>query len=117
MLESNAIYEISEDNNHAWREVNVTVSNIAPVAYIDSISPSPAVEGEVVTFSGHGTDVDGFVVAYNWRSSVDGFLSDQSSFTTSDISIGNHTLTVTAVDNAGNNASASQNFTVILLAA
>lgn len=56
MLESNAIYEISEENNHAWREVNVTVSNLPPVAYIDSISPSPAVDGDNVAFIGYDTD-------------------------------------------------------------
>ncbi|MFQ6105604.1 MAG: hypothetical protein ACE5NL_00850 [Candidatus Hydrothermarchaeaceae archaeon] len=36
--------------------------NLPPTAYIDSISPSPAVVGEEVTFTGHGTDPDDSVL-------------------------------------------------------
>ncbi|MGB9716140.1 MAG: hypothetical protein ACPL1G_07020, partial [Thermodesulfovibrionales bacterium] len=47
--------------------------NAPPVAIIDSISPNPALPGQVVTFSGHGTDADGdAITGYNWRSSIDG---------------------------------------------
>jgi hypothetical protein len=76
-------------------------SNIPPVAYIDSITPSPAVEGDAVSFTGHGEDEDGSVVAYDWRSSIDGFLSDQASFSASSLSVGNHTIYFKVQDDDG----------------
>jgi hypothetical protein len=63
-----------------------------PTAYIDSISPNPAISGQIVTFSGHGTDSDGSIVAYNWRSGIDGPLSTSSSFNTTLLSVGTHTI-------------------------
>jgi hypothetical protein len=96
-----AINEIREDNNHAWAEVEVTVSNVAPVAYIDSITPSPAVDGEIVTFIGHGTDEDGIVTGYNWRSDVNGDLSTQASFSNSVLSVGTHTIYFKVQDDDG----------------
>jgi hypothetical protein len=70
---------------------DVTITR-APTAYIDSISPNPAISGQVVTFSGHGTVSDSSIVAYNWRSDIDGPLSTSSSFSTSLLSVGNHTI-------------------------
>jgi hypothetical protein len=52
--------------------------NELPVAYIDSISPSSATVGETVLFAGHGTDLDGDVVGYHWRSSIDGDIGSQA---------------------------------------
>jgi hypothetical protein len=66
--------------------------NQPPTAVIDSISPSPAGEGQPVTFGGHGVDTDGSIVGYNWRSSIDGQLSTQASFTRSDLSNGSHII-------------------------
>jgi parallel beta-helix repeat protein len=40
--------------------------NPEPEAYIDSISPNPALEGDTITFTGHGTD-DGYIISYEWR--------------------------------------------------
>ena len=42
-----------------------------PVAYIDSITPSQAAPGEEVKFTGHGTDVDGEIIGYEWSSDID----------------------------------------------
>jgi PKD repeat protein len=72
-----------------------------PTATIDSISPSPAKSGESVTFSGHGTDIDGTIVGYTWTSSRDGTLSSAKSFTTSSLSTGTHTITFTVTDDSG----------------
>ena len=77
---------------------NDTQSNIAPVAYIDSVEPSSASAGEVFTFEGHGTDSDGFVVGYEWQSSIDGVISTVSSFTTTTLSPGTHTITFRVLD-------------------
>lgn len=43
------------------------VGNQPPTAIIDSISPAPAMQGQTITFTGHGADSDGTIVAYNWR--------------------------------------------------
>jgi hypothetical protein len=74
-------------------------ANQRPTAIIDSISPSPAVQGETVTFSGHGTDSDGSIIAYEWRSSIDSVLSSSSSFSTSSLSVGTHTIYFRVQDN------------------
>jgi len=77
--------------------------NQRPVAYIDSASPNPAVYGQEVSFSGHGTDPDGdgTVVGYNWRSSMDGPLSSYSSFDTSSLSLGSHIIYFKVKDTSG----------------
>jgi len=75
------------------------VENVLPTAYIDSIVPSEATEGEAVTFTGHGTDADGSVVAYRWTSSIDGQIGTAASFNTSALSPGNHTISFKAQDN------------------
>ncbi len=73
----------------------------SPVATIDSITPSPARFDAEVTFSGTGSDSDGTVVAYLWKSSIDGELSTEEDFTTTNLSIGNHTITFMVQDNDG----------------
>jgi len=78
--------------------------NQPPTAIIDSIIPDPAEqEKDIVSFTGHGTDSDGSVVAYNWRSSIDGLLSTFSSFIkpASDISVGTHTIYFKVQDDDG----------------
>ena len=68
------------------------LANQPPRAYIDDISPSSADEGDRVSFLGHGTDADGQVVAYRWRSTIDGELSGRASFDTDDLSVGDHVI-------------------------
>lgn len=75
--------------------------NEPPVAYIDSISPSEAAAGETVAFVGHGTDADGTVVGYKWRSYVDGDLSTLATFNSSELSEGEHTIYLSVQDNNG----------------
>ena len=69
-----------------------------PTAIIDSISPNPVDGGQSVTFSGHGEAVNGTIVAYSWDSNINGHLSDESSFSTSTLSPGDHTITFTAYE-------------------
>ena len=66
--------------------------NIPPSAYIDSITPNPATYGETVTFSGHGEDPDGTITEYKWESSIDGWLSSEATFNTSNLQVGVHTI-------------------------
>jgi hypothetical protein len=70
-----------------------------PVASIDSIVPPTASDGELVTFYGRGTDSDGAITGYEWRSSLDGILSTKISFSTSTLSIGTHAIYFRVLDN------------------
>jgi serine protease AprX len=96
-------HEISfavQDTDFMWSEdvsVNLRIHD-RPIAQIDSISDSPSNEGEEVAFSGHGTD-DGSIAAYEWSSSIDGFLSNLQSFARSDLSIGTHDIQFRVMDN------------------
>ncbi|MFC1676088.1 PKD domain-containing protein [Planctomycetota bacterium] len=76
-------------------------TNIAPAAFIDSIVPNPASVGQTVTFDCHGEDSDGNVAAYSWESSIDGNLSDANTFSTSQLSLGEHTIILTVYDDKG----------------
>ena len=82
-------------------QVNGTTlaENQPPTAYIDTISPNPATQGDTVIFTGHGDDPDGSIMAYNWRSSIDGQLSTSASFSTSTLSVGEHTIYFKVQDN------------------
>lgn len=76
-------------------------ANEPPEAHITSISPTDVMEEEVVAFSGYGTDGDGEVVAYRWRSSIDGQLSTQPSFQSSSLSVGYHIIYFAVRDDSG----------------
>jgi len=94
-------------NDPFWADVailGVSYPNQPPTATIDSITPDPAEqEKDTVSFTGHGTDSDGSVVAYNWRSSIDGQLSTSASFTkpASELSLGTHTIFFKVQDDDG----------------
>ena len=75
--------------------------NEPPIAYIDSASLAKVSPGETVIFEGHGADLDGDVVAYQWQSSIDGELSTSASFETSTLSKGTHTVWFRVQDNSG----------------
>jgi serine protease AprX len=81
--------------------VNLDNFNLQPTALIDVISPNPANEGEVVSLSGYGTDDDGFIIDYEWKSTIDGFLSNATSFSTSALSVGVHTISFRVKDEDG----------------
>lgn len=74
-------------------------SNQPPKAYIDDISPEDPSVGDTVSLSGHGTDADGSIVAYRWRSSKDGELGTAQSFQTADLSAGEHIIYLKVQDN------------------
>jgi len=75
------------------------LSGQQPVAYIDVVTPASINVGDMMTFDGHGTDADGTVVGYEWRSSIDGILSTAPSFTSTSLSDGTHTIYLRVVDN------------------
>ncbi len=78
--------------------------NQKPTATI--IKPSPttpttATSGESIYFHGIGTDSDGTIVEYIWRSSKDGVFNENSTFTKSDLSVGTHAIYFKVKDNQG----------------
>lgn len=96
------------DDYYGYGRINARASlslmpNSAPAAIIDSVTPNPAVQGQSVVFTGHGIDPNAgdSIIAYNWRSSIDGQLSTAASFSSSNLSVGTHTIYFKAQDNNG----------------
>ena len=86
-------------SNDAYVLVTVQADQ-PPVAVIDSASPNPCQVGGLVSFVGHGTDSDGYIIAWKWREG-NNVLSTSASFSTSSLSLGTHTLYFSVEDNAG----------------
>ena len=98
--------DFSEDNEAVNAELRITYtqtspSNNPPTAVVDSIAPNPVNAGGTVTFTGHGVDSDGSVVAYSWTSSINGNLGSSSMFSTSSLSVGTHTISFRVQDDDG----------------
>jgi len=77
-------------------------ANQPPTAYIDSITPAEATPGQTVRLTGHGTDADGQVVGYRWRSDRDGDLGRTATVETTSLSAGNHIIYFSVQDNNDN---------------
>ena len=77
-------------------------TKMAPLAYIDTVSSSQIWAGETIKFTGHGVSSIGQVVAYNWRSSVNGDLSQLATFDSTTLTAGTHTIWFKVQDNYGN---------------
>jgi hypothetical protein len=94
-----------QDNDGNWSYWSTSelyiYPNAPPVGTIDSIEPSPAEKGDEVTFNGTGADSDGTIVGYQWESSIDGELSTDEDFSSSDLSLGHHAITFMVQDNDG----------------
>jgi len=112
---THTIYFKVQDNEGTWsseKTASLTINpsdggdpsdpteNQEPTAYIDSITPNPAAYTQTVTFSGHGTDEDGYITEWKWTSSIDGVIGNEKSFNASDLSIGTHTIYFQVRDNA-----------------
>ncbi len=87
-------------------EITLTVNpaNTPPTVTISPPADSATfVAGETIDFSGKATDAqDGDVTAsLEWVSSIDGPIDSGESFSTSDLSVGTHTITATATDSGG----------------
>jgi hypothetical protein len=89
------------------------IKKMPPTAYIDSIQPAKANAGEIISFNSHGTDTDGIIIGYEWRSSLDGILSTVANFKTSSLSVGTHNIYLRVIDNS-NLWSAEANSTILV---
>ena len=61
-----------------------------PMAYIESISPNPADEGQTISFNGYGTPV-GSIINWEWKANGD-VISNSEDFSTSTLSAGSYTI-------------------------
>jgi len=73
-------------------QVTITDEDQKPTAKIITINPSETTYGILVYFHGLGKDVQGTIIAYSWRSSIDDVISEQATFTKSNLSVGTHTI-------------------------
>ena len=101
-----------KDNEGRWSKLvtrNIGVGDF-PEASIDSITGCPSVtncvleEGFSIDFVGSAVSEaseDTEVVGYQWISSLDGSLSEDSTFTTSILSRGTHEITFRAINDIG----------------
>jgi hypothetical protein len=81
---------------------SVVNTQAPPLAYIDSVSSSQIYAGETIKFTGHGVATVGAIITYNWRSSVNGDLSQLATFDTNTLTAGPHTIWFKVQDNYGN---------------
>ena len=81
----------------------LTPTNNPPDAFVDSINPNPARQEQSVTFTCHGDDSDSgdCITEYRWESSIDGFLSNQKTFSISSLSSGSHQIILQVKDSHG----------------
>jgi PKD repeat protein len=93
--------EGAQSESPATVRIAVEEPNRKPTATIEEISPNPVTEGDEVTFRGSGSDSDGEVVEYMWSSGLDGILSDQASFTRSNLTVGVQSIVLTVRDDDG----------------
>jgi hypothetical protein len=90
----------SSTNTYALT-VNPPVPDEPPVATIQLITPNPSQTGQPITFTGTGTDSDGTITGYMWRSSISGIIGTSSSFTISSLPAGTHTIYFSVQDSTG----------------
>jgi uncharacterized Zn-binding protein involved in type VI secretion len=91
------------DNDDLWSDLvtyQLVVEESKPTATIVEVSPTPGQQGSLVTFEGSTVDLGGNVVAYEWKSDVDGLLSEEEDFSTLSLSPGAHLISFRVRDNA-----------------
>ncbi|MDC0197090.1 DUF2341 domain-containing protein, partial [Marine Group III euryarchaeote] len=95
-------FTVSDDNDLWSRQDSLTLTvHHLPTASITSVSSHIIQKGTSVTLTGSGTDSDGNITAYRWRSSIDGFLNSSVNLSISTLSTGNHTIYFMVLDNTG----------------
>jgi len=88
--------------------------NIPPTVSVVNIIPSISEFGMPISFAGSGNDADGdTIVEYNWRSSIDGFISSLPVFTKRTLSVGEHIIYFKVKDSNGS-WSAEETYSLII---
>ncbi len=76
-------------------------TNSPPTVVSIIVTPAEAFVGDLVSFSGEGQDSDGIIQGYSWHSTRDGQLSTAKAFTSTSLSVGVHTISLSVQDNDG----------------
>ncbi|MDG6225472.1 MAG: FG-GAP-like repeat-containing protein [Candidatus Thermoplasmatota archaeon] len=88
--------------NESILSIQIVREENMPTAVISSIDPSEAVQGDMVRFDGYGIPgPERGIIAYEWRSNIDGMLSRRSSFEADDLSAGSHVIEFRVRDTSG----------------
>ena len=101
------IMEIDSDGDGVVDDTvnpNTTETNHKPVSTINPPTQTVFTEGYSVSITGNGTDAeDGELpeTALTWTSSIDGLIGSGSMLNTTNLSIGNHAIVLTATDSDG----------------
>lgn len=75
--------------------------------------PSTSPLGQNINFVGNGSDSQSLITGYEWTSNIDGFLSDQASFSIDSLSEGIHTISFRVINDLGqSSATVSQKIDV-----
>jgi len=98
-----------QDNDGVWSNTDTETltinkqgtSNQKPTASIQAINPKEIDYGDEIYLHGFGSDSDGTIEEYQWRSDLDGIISTESTFSITDLSIGNHKIYFKVKDNNG----------------
>jgi hypothetical protein len=96
-----------DDGATASAQATMRINSPPTAAITQPASGAIYSQEDTTTFEGTATDTDGTITSYEWASDVDGTLSTQSTFSTSSLSVGTHTITLTATDNNGATDTAS----------
>tara|TARA_B100000941_G_C28499080_1_gene552853 strand:- start:1162 stop:2466 length:1305 start_codon:yes stop_codon:yes gene_type:complete len=100
------------DNEGKWSKSVIISIGIGdfPEATIDSISDCNSIdncilnEGTSISFQGSAVSEasgNAEVIGYQWKSNLDGILSEEASFSTSSLTLGTHEITFRAVNDIG----------------
>jgi len=109
-------YEFASENGI----INITLDALTDLPRPNIITPlnnSSYTYGEIVTFKGAGNDLHGNslpALAFNWRSDRDGLIeTGNKEFSTDFLSVGDHTIILTAADSDGKTGKVTVNLTVV----
>jgi len=105
---TNPIVWVTLNGNKAVT-AHFTPENVKPTARIDSITPNPAQPpNDLIQFRGTGTDPNGEVVDWEWKSDLDGLIGSQddfdkssNDFTVNSAAGADHTITFRVRDDDG----------------